>query len=48
MEDSNNSEESNLYSFKIDNGVCLSLKCFGWFGKGYVKVKKLSKKRRLR
>ena len=43
VEDSNNSEESNSYSCKTS-----SPKRPGWFGKGYGKAKKPSKKRRLR
>ena len=48
LEDSNNSEESNSYSCKTDNGARSSPKRPGWFGKGYGKAKKPSKKRRLR
>lgn len=44
----NNSEENNSYSCKTENSSCSSPKRPGWFGKGYAKVKKSSKKRRLR
>ena len=50
VEDSNcnNSEESNSCSCKTENGARSSPKRPGWFGKGYAKAKKPSKKRRLR
>lgn len=50
VEDSNckDSEESNSYSCKMENSARSSPKRPGWFGKGYAKTKKPSKKRRLR
>ena len=40
---SNNREENNSYNCKTENSSRP-----GWFGKGYAKVKRPSKKRRLR
>ena len=50
VEDSkcNNSEESNSFSCKTENSARSSPKRPGWFGRGYAKAKKPSKKRRLR
>lgn len=44
----NNCEDNNLFCCKIEKGVFLNFKYLGWFGKGFVKVKKFRKKRRLR
>ena len=50
VEDSNcnNNEKNHSYSCQTENGARSSPKRPGWFGKGYAKAKKPSKKRRLR
>lgn len=44
----NDSEENNTYDCKTEKSVISAPKRPGWFGKGYAKVKKPSKKRRIR